>query len=80
MLDTARLPDVLGLPTRYPEAAPLKVMKGRTPESIRILVPDDKEPDCGFHDVMLADMLDADADAPVVPVVDLNILQFQWSL
>ena len=29
MLDTARIPDVPGLRTRYPEAAPVKVMNGR---------------------------------------------------
>ena len=39
---------------------------------------DDKEPDRGFHDVMLVDMLDV--DAPVVPVADLNIIRCQWPL
>ena len=68
MLDTERIPDVLGLRTRCPEATPVKVMKGRAPESVRVLIPDDKEPDRGFHDVTIVDMLDA--YAPVVPVAD----------
>ena len=53
-------------------------MKGRAPESVRVLIPDDKEPDSGFHDVTLVDM--PDADAHVVPVADLNILRRQWPL
>ena len=41
MLDTAHIPDVLGLQTWYPEATPVKVMKGRAPESCsRILLCD----------------------------------------
>ena len=53
-------------------------MKGRAPESVCVQIPDDKEPDSGFHDVTLVDM--PDADAPVVPVADLNILRRQWTL
>ena len=29
-LDTAYIPDVLGLSTRYPDAAPVRVLLGRT--------------------------------------------------
>ena len=58
MLDAAHIPDVLGLQTWYPEAAPVKVMKGRAPESVCVLIPDDKEPDRGFYYVTLVDMLD----------------------
>ena len=29
VLDTAYVPDVLGLRTRYPDATPVKVLKGR---------------------------------------------------
>ena len=68
VLDTARIPDVLGLRTQYPDAAPVKVMKGRAPESVRVLIPDEKGSDRGYHDVTLIDMVDA--DAPVVPVAD----------
>ena len=63
---------------RITNSVPVKVMKGRSPESVCILIPDDKEPDRGFHDVILVDMLDA--DAPVAPVADLNILRRQWPL
>ena len=56
----------------------MKVMKGRAPESVCFLIPDDNEPDRGFHDVTLVDMLVA--DMPVVPVADLNILWHQWPL
>ena len=34
VLDTACVPDVLGLRTRYPDAAPVKVLKGRAQESV----------------------------------------------
>ena len=78
MLDTADIPDILGLQTWYPEAAPVKIMKGRAPESVCVLIPDDKEPDRGFYYMMLVDMLDEDAS--VLPVPDLNILRRQWPL
>ena len=56
----------------------MKVMKGRAPESVCVLIPDDKEPDRGLYYVMLVDMLDVDAH--VLPVPDLNILRHQWLL
>ena len=34
VLDTGHIPDVLGLRTRYPDAAPVKAMQGRAPESL----------------------------------------------
>ena len=39
VLDTARIPGVLVLRTRYPEPAPVKVMQGRAPESVCVLIP-----------------------------------------
>ena len=48
VLDTAYVPDVLGLRTRYPDAAPVKVLNGRAHESVWVLIPDAKQADCGF--------------------------------
>ena len=56
----------------------MKVLKGRAQESVRALIPDAKGTDHGFHDVMLVDMVDA--DAPVVPVADVCLLRRQWPL
>ena len=78
MLDTACVPDDLRLRIRYPDAAPVKVLKGRAKESVRVLIPDTNGTDCGFHHVMLIDM--ADADGPVVPVGDLCLLRRRWPL
>ena len=41
-LDTDFLPDVLGLRTWHPDAAPVLVLLGRTKGSVRVLVPDKK--------------------------------------
>ena len=78
VLDTAYVPDVLGLRTRYHDAAPVKVLKSRVRESVRFLIPDAKGTDRGFHNVMLVDMVDVDSH--VVPVVDLCLLRCQWPL
>ena len=78
VLDTACAPDVLGLRTRCPDAATVKVLKGRAQESVRVLIPDTKGTDREFHDVTLIDM--ADMDGPVVPVGDLCLLLRQWPL
>ena len=40
VLDTTRIPDVLGLRTRYPDTAPVKFMQGRTLESVCVFIPD----------------------------------------
>ena len=61
VLDSAHVPDVLGLRTRYPDAAPVKVLKGRAQESVQVLIPDMKGTDRGFHDVTLVDMVDVEA-------------------
>ena len=38
VLNTACVPDVPGLRTRYPDAEPVKVLLGRARESIRVLI------------------------------------------
>ena len=53
-----------------------KVMPGRHHGSVRVLVPDEKAKDRGFHDVTLIDM--ANADGPYVPVSNLSLLHRQW--
>ena len=68
----------LGLRTRYPDAAPVKVLRGRAQESVRVLIPDMKRSDRGFHYVTLVDMVYA--DVPVVHVTDLCLLRCQWPL
>ena len=60
-LDTDSLPDVLGLSTWHP--------------NVRVLIPDKKELDQGFHDVTLLDM--ADELEPAIPLGDLGLLQLQ---
>ena len=75
-LDTTYIPDVLGLSSPYPGAAPVRVLLGRTEGSIWVLIPDVKELDRSFHDVTLLDM--ADAVEPVVHVGDLCLLKRQW--
>ena len=75
-LDTTVIPDVLGFCARDHDAAPVRVMRGRTDDSVRVLIPDAKELDPGFHDVTLLDM--ADAVKPIVPVGDLGLLRRQW--
>ena len=78
VLDTACVPDVLGLRTQYLDAEPVKVLQGRAWESVCVLIPDTNVTDRGFHDVTLLDM--ADAVGRVVPVGDLCLLRRQWPL
>ena len=54
----------------------IKVMTGPNSQSVRVLIPDEKVVDQGFHDVTLIDM--ADADTPHVSVNDLSIPRLQW--
>ena len=75
-LDTTVIPDVLGFRALVHDAAPVRGMRGRTDGSDRVLIPNAKEFDRGFHDVTLLDM--ADAVKPVVPVGDLGLLRRQW--
>ena len=56
----------------------MKVLLGRAKESVRVLIPDVKVADCGFHDVTLLDMINE--DGPAVPVGDLCLLRCQWSV
>ena len=72
------VPDVLGLHSRLPGAAVVKVLLGRDSGSVRALVPDPQVNDRGFHEVTLVDM--GDTTGPDVSVVDLSLLRLQWPL
>ena len=75
-LDTKRLPDILGLRARQPEAAVMKVMSIPNNRCIRVLIPDENVGHGGFHDVLLHDM--AEADSPYVATTDLMALRLAW--
>ena len=75
-LGTKRIPDVLGLQARQPEAAVVKVMSIQDNRCIRVLIPDENVGHGGFHDVLLHDM--ADSDSPYVVVSDLMALRLDW--
>ena len=70
--------DVLGLRAQWPGAALDKVISGRDSRSVRVLVPDVKVLDRGFHVIMLLDM--GDVEGPDVPVADLSLLRLLWPL
>ena len=75
-LDTERIPDVLGLRARQPEAVVVKVMSIPDNRCIRVLIPDENVGRRGFHDVLLHDM--AEADSPYVATSDLMALHLDW--
>ena len=60
-LDTKRLPHVLGLRARQPEAAVVRVMSMPNNRCIRVLIPDENVGYGGFQDVLLHDMAEADS-------------------
>ena len=66
------------LRARRHEVAVVKVMTGCDSRSVRVLVPDEKMKDRGFHDFTLLDM--GDVEGPDVSVGDLSILCLQWPL
>ena len=58
VLDISAFPDVLGLRGRNDDAEPVRVLPGRTQNSVRVLIPDDRAAPWGFHDVTLTFYLD----------------------
>ena len=54
------------------------MMSGHDSHSVRVLVPDVKVLDRGFHDATLLDM--GDIERPDVPAADLSLLRLQWPL
>ena len=69
------VPDVLGLHSRQPRAAVVRVLLGRDDHSVCALVPDQRVIDRGFHEVTLVDM--GDTAGPHVSVADLSVLWLQ---
>ena len=77
-LKTTYVLGVLGLHARRPGAEVVKVLSERDSWSVRVLVPDVKVLDRGFHDATLLDM--GDVEGPDVPMADLSLLHLQWPL
>ena len=77
-LETTCVHDLLGLRARWPGAAVVKVMPDRDNRSVRVLVPEVKVRDQGFHNVTLLDM--GDVEGPDVSVAYLSIMRLQWPL
>ena len=55
---SAHLPDVIGLVGRRDSTTESRILQGRVPRSIRVLVPDCRGLDQNFHDVTIVDMGD----------------------
>ena len=65
--------DVFGLCDRRPDAAGVRVMLGRDERSVRVLVPDLRVLENGFHDATIIDM--GDMAEPAVSENDLSLVQ-----
>ena len=50
------LPDAMGLERRTRDATRSRILQGRDPRSIRVLIPDGQGPDQNIHDVTIVDM------------------------
>ena len=68
--------DVFGLYNRCPNAAGVRVTLGRDERSVRVLVPDSRVLDNGFHDTTIIDM--GDMAEAAVSENDLSLLWRQW--
>ena len=74
--DLATVLDVSGLRGRRPDAAAVKVLLGRDPRIVCVLVPDLRIIDWGFHDVTIVDMEHVSALA--IHNTELALLRQQW--
>ena len=75
-LDTAVVPDVLGLRAHYEDAKPTRVLPGRARNSVQILVPNTNATPRGFHDITLVDM--TGVSVPTVSMGEVSNLRRQW--
>ena len=66
------LPDAMGLEGRIGHATRSRVLRGRDPRSIRVLVPVGQGPDQSVHDVTIVDM--GKLPEPYVSVLQLDRL------
>ena len=76
VLDTSVVPDVLGFSTHYPNAELPWVLPRKAPNSVCVLIPDDRATRQGLHDVTLVDM--TDKTAPPVSMGEMGNLWRQW--
>ena len=72
------LPDVIGLVGRRDNATKSRILQGRDPRSIQVLVPDCRGLDQNFHDVMIVDM--GDLPESHVSIPELAELIHKWLL
>ena len=70
------MPDVIGLVGRGDNATESRVLQGRDPRSIWVLVPDCRGLDQNFHDVTIVDM--GDLPEPHVSMPELSELIHKW--
>ena len=75
-LDLDTILDVLGLTSRWPEAAVIRVLQGRDERSVHPLIPDPRVMERGFHDVTIVDM--GDLPESSLSLDDLTQLRLQW--
>ena len=68
--------DVIGLVGHRECAAESRVLQGRDPRSVRVLVPDCRGIDQNFHDVMIVDM--GDVPESHISLPELSSLIQQW--
>ena len=70
------LPDAMGLEGRTKEATWSRILQGRDPRSIHVLIPDGQGPDQNIHDVTIVDM--GKLPDPHVPIMQLAELIHRW--
>ena len=66
----------MGLQGRIRHATRSRILRGRDPRSIRMLIPDGQGPDQNVHDVTIVDM--GRLPEPHVPIVQLEELIHRW--
>ena len=70
------LPDAMGLQGRIRHATRSRILRGRDPRNIRVLIPDGQGPDQNVHDVTIVDM--GRLPEPHVPILQLEGLIRRW--
>ena len=70
------LPDAMGQEGRTRNSTRSRILQGRDPRSIRVLIPDGQRPDQNIHDVTIVDM--GKLPEPHVPIMELAKLIHRW--
>ena len=76
VVQLCNMPDVIGLVGRRDNATESRVLQGRDPRSIRVLVPECRGLDQNFHDVTIVDM--GDLPESQVSMPELSELIHKW--